>query len=97
MEDEPYSNNSELGTRREPQGELMEEPDSNQDDQVDRLNLSSIKNLGRINERWTEILEEDAEDRTHDRDDVRKEIFDMLKRNRSKPITEIADECIRIN
>ena len=84
----------EPGTRRDPQGELMEEPDSNQDDQVDRLNLSSIKNLGLINETWTEILEEETEGRAHDRDDVRKEIFDMLRRNHSKPITEIADECI---
>ena len=97
LEDEPYSNNTELGTRRDPQGELMEEPDSSQDDQVYRLNLSSIKNLGLINERWTEILEEKAEGRAHERDDVRKEIFDMLRRNQSKPITEIVDECIRIN
>ena len=41
MEDEPYSNNTELGTRRDPQGELMEEPESNQNDQVDKLNLSA--------------------------------------------------------
>ena len=81
----------ELGTRREPQGEFMEEPDSSPGDQVDRHNLSSIKNLGQINEKWTEILEEEAEGRVDDRDKVRKEIFDMLKRNRSKPITEIAD------
>ena len=37
------SNDTELGTRRDPQGELIEEPDSNQDDQVDRLNLSSME------------------------------------------------------
>ena len=64
---------------------------------IDKINSSSIKNLGFINESWTEILEEEAESRAHDRNDVKKEIFDMLKRNLSKPITEIVDECIRIN
>ena len=88
----------EPGTRREPQGELMEEPNAqSQEDQVDRLNLSSIRNLGLINDKSTEILEEEDVDRAHNRDEVKKEIFDMLKRNRSKTITEIADECIRIN
>ena len=48
-------------------------------DEVDRLNLSSITNLGLINERWTEILAEENEDRAHNRDDVKKEIFHMLK------------------
>ena len=75
----------------------MEELDSSEDESFDRLNSSSIKNLGFINERWTEIIEEENKGRAHNRSDVKKEIFDLLKRNRSKPIAEIADECIRIN
>ena len=85
-----------MGTRRDPQGELIEKPDSNKAESADKLDPSSIKNLGFIKNKWTEILIEDSTDVVNNRSDVKKEI-DMLKRNQDKPINEFADDLIRVN
>ena len=57
---------------------------------------SSIKNVGFVRSKWTEILIEDN-DETPDRYDIKKEIFEMMRRREQQACNDPRDDLIRVN
>ena len=57
---------------------------------------SFIKNVGFFRSKWTEILIEDEEE-TPNCYDVKKEIFEMMRRQEQQAATERRDDLIRVN
>ena len=57
----------------------------------------AIKNVGTINNKWTELMIEKEAEQEPDTDEIKKTIVQMFKRKEKSPQDETTDEFIRIN
>ena len=60
--------------------------------------IPKIKNVGFVNYKWAEILVEDeVESQEIDRNEVKKAIIQMMKREVNKPLNNWTNKFIRVN
>ena len=60
--------------------------------------IPKVKIVGFVNYKWTEILVEDDEECNGiDRNDVKKAIIQMMKREENNPLDDWTDKFIRVN
>ena len=83
-------------TRGESLSSLLGEKGSNKTNETKELPF--IKNVGFVNEKWTEILvDNESESQEMDRDEIKKAIIQMSKREEHNPLDNWTDRFIRVN
>ena len=83
-------------TRRESSGSLLGKKGCEKQNKSRELPL--IKNVGFVNEKWTEIpVDNEAESDEMDRDEIKKAIIQMSKREEHNPLDNWTDRFIRVN
>ena len=90
------SNDETPSTRGESSGSLLGEKG------IDKPNKSEdipfIKNVGFVNKKWTDILvDNEAESDEMDRDEIKKPIIQMTKKEEHNPLDNWTDRFIRVN
>ena len=83
-------------TSGESSGSLLGEKGSDKPNKSKELPF--IKNVGFVNKKWTEILvDNEAESDEMDRDEIKKAIIQMAKREEHNPLDNWTDRFIRVN
>ena len=83
-------------TREEPLGSVLGEKGSNRQDKAKEPPF--IKNFGFVNEKWTEILvDNELESKEIDRDEIKKAIIQISKREDHNSLDNWTESFIRVN
>ena len=78
---------------------LRKSPDTEVGEEKGKQNeIPKVKNVGFVNYKWTEILVEDeGEGEEIDRQDMKKAIIQMMKKEENNPLDNWTDKFIRVN
>ena len=95
-ESNELSNDEAPSTRGEPSGSLLGEKGNNKTNKS--KDIPFIKNVGFVNRKWTEVLvDNESESNEIDRDEIKKAIIQMTKREEHNPLDNWTDRFIRVN